>query len=349
MTINVGIVDDSVMVRSVLERMINGHEDFQIVGKASDVYEARTMIMEKDPDVLTLDVEMPDMDGITFLDRLMEHQPMPVVMVSSLTRKTSRKGMEALEKGAVDVVGKPQGDTSDSIQQLEDELMPKLEAAYRARKTIGQKQTEKPSKESNLPELDHSQYDLILIGSSTGGVEAIKEVFTGLSDNLPPILVVQHMPPVFTRQFADRIDGISSVNFAEAEDGSTAGWGEGLLAPGDQHMEVRRLNSSGRVKVQLNEDEDVHSQRPSVEVLFESAAQRAGHADLLGLVLTGMGKDGQSGSVSLAQKGATILTQDEKTSVVYGMPKRVQEAVDSARSVPLDQISELLNQLQKNR
>lgn len=345
MTITVGIVDDSVMVLSVLENMIDGHPDFEVVGKASDVYEARTMLLEKEPDVLTLDVEMPKMDGITFLERLMEHQPMPVVMVSSLTRQTSRKGMEALEKGAVEVVGKPDGDSSNSIKQLEDKLIPKLHAAYKARKTIESDQTSTSDQNEEGPELDHAHYDMILIGSSTGGVDAIKHIFSELEDGLPPILVVQHMPPVFTRQFSERINENSPVEFHEAEDGDSIGTGEALLAPGDQHMKVRRLNSSGTVKVQLDEDEKIHSQRPAVEVLFGSAARQAGDANLLGLVLTGMGKDGRDGSRALDRTGATILTQDEESSVVYGMPKRVREAVDSAQEVPLDRMPDVLNQI----
>lgn len=341
MVIEVGIVDDSLMVRSTLEKIINGYDDFRVVGTAKDVYEARTMLLEEEPDVLTLDVEMPKMDGISFLKRLMEHHPMPVVMVSSLTKKTSRKGMEALDQGAVDVVAKPSGDKSDSIRALEEELMPKLRAAYRARHSIDKDTLNTSSEDSGL-ELEHDAYDLILIGSSTGGVDAIKEIFSDLRNDLPPILIVQHMPPVFTEQFAERINDLSKVDLRQASDRNTAGQGQALLAPGDQHMIVRRVNRSGNARVNLDDSDPIYSQKPSVEKLFQSAAGRV-DGNILAAVLTGMGKDGRDGAKMLAEEGATILAQDEESSTVYGMPKQVKENVPGANTIALDQIAEVLN------
>lgn len=345
MTIKVGIIDDSMMVRSALKKMIQSEAEFTVVGTCKDVYEGRSMILNEEPDVITLDVEMPRMDGLTFLERLMEHNPMPVVMVSSLTSKTSRKGMEALEKGAVELVAKPDGDNTNSIQSLHDSLIPKLKAAYQARDqitgpgaTAGDDQA--TQEKINLPE---EQYDLILIGSSTGGVEALRTIFEDLSGELPPILIVQHMPPIFTSKFAERLNGLSEPQVSEASDGQTLHTGEACLAPGDMHMAVRRLNSTGKAKVTLTEDSKVHSQRPAVDVLFKSVSHKVSNQNILSIVLTGMGKDGRDGAIELDKKGATILVQNRATSTIYGMPKQVNENVPSAIECPLNDIASLMN------
>lgn len=346
MTIKVGIVDDSVVVRSVLEKIIDNEPEFKVVGKSEDVFSARTMIMNVNPDVITLDVEMPKMDGLTFLERLMEHQPMPVVMVSSLTKSTSRKGMEALDKGAVEIVAKPSGDKSDSIHALEDELLTKLKAAYRARNQLLIDRRSQSRQKKNGPdvELSRNHFQAVLIGSSTGGVQALQTIFEELTADLPPLLVVQHMPPVFTEQFSRRLNELSKIRVAEATEGDRVESGQALLAPGDHHMLVRRRNQSGAVKVTLNQDERVHSQRPSVDVLFTNASEKLDPEKILAMVLTGMGKDGRDGCVVLEQKSSTILVQDEASSTVYGMPKQVSQHVKSAREMSLRQIAPFLNE-----
>lgn len=345
MTINVGIIDDSVLVRSTLKKMLDKEPDFSVAGVSKDVYEGRSMILEHDPDVLTLDVEMPKMDGITFLERLMEHHPIPVVMVSSLTQKTSRKGMEALDKGAVEIVPKPDGDRVDSMKSLRDDLLPKLRAAYKARENISRSRDESSSKTSpdEQIELPTSQYDGIIIGSSTGGVKALSKIFKELESDLPPILVVQHMPPVFTKNFADRLNGSSPVSVAEGSGKVIVQEGEALLAPGDQHLEVKRFVREGGIEVQLTDAPKVHSQKPSVDVLFKSACQAMTDQNILSIVLTGMGKDGRDGAIELNDNGATVVVQDRSSSTIYGMPKQVKKNVPSAIECPLQRIPSLMN------
>jgi two-component system chemotaxis response regulator CheB len=345
MTIRVGIIDDSLMVRSALEKMIDSESAFTVAGTAEDVYEGRSMLLEEDPDVLTLDVEMPRMDGLTFLEKLMQHQPMPVVMVSSLTSKTSRKGMEALETGAVELVAKPDGDKTNSIQSLRDDLIPKLEAAYRARDQIATNGDVSRHNQTsgNQPDLPEKNYDVILIGSSTGGVKALRTIFENIQGDLPPILIVQHMPPVFTKNFAERLNSLSEPQVSEATDGQTLRSGEACLAPGDKHMAVRRLKGSGNATVTLNEDDKVHSQRPSVDILFESASREMKNQNVLSITLTGMGKDGRDGATALENQGATIVVQDRTSSTIYGMPKQVKENVQSAIECPLEGIASLMN------
>ncbi len=346
MAIKVGIVDDSSMVRSALGKIVNEDDNLEVVGKSKDVYEARTMIMEENPDVLTLDVEMPKMDGITFLERLMEHQPMPVVMVSSLTDRSSKKGLKALEIGAINVVTKPDGDQSNSIRQLKDELIPKIEAAYRSDSPTSStaKSSETP-KQSSSVQLPYDRYDAVLIGSSTGGVSTLRTIFDDLSGNLPPVLVVQHMPPVFTSKFAERLDRLSNLTVGESESTDRVHHGEALLAPGDQNLKVVQKKANDAVKVQTSEEPKVHSQRPSVDRLFESAGQNMADATILAIVLTGMGKDGRDGAQKLAERNATILAQDESSCTVYGMPKQVRDNVPSAQTIKLSEIPPLLNEL----
>jgi two-component system chemotaxis response regulator CheB len=334
MTIRVGIVDDSVVVRSSLESILGSHSDFEVVGTAGDPFEAREMIFEKEPDVLTLDVEMPRLDGLTFLERIMEHKPMPVVMVSSLTQKTSRKGLKALELGAVDVIGKPSGDKSDSIRELEDELVRTLKAAAEAHLDTGGRKEKDRGGDVELPD----RVDAILIGSSTGGTKALRKVFKDLEAGLPPILICQHMPSVFTEQFAQHLDESSPLDVWEARDGDQVETSQAVVAPGDQHLVV-----TGRgVKVGLDDGDKRCHQRPAVDPLFETGADVLGNR-ALGVVMTGMGKDGREGAQALAKKGATILVQSEESCTVYGMPQQVKQAVPEAIDVDLGDMARVLN------
>lgn len=334
MSIRVGIVDDSVVVRSSLENILGNHPEFEVVGTAGDPFEAREMIFEKEPDVLTLDVEMPRLDGLTFLERIMEHKPMPVVMVSSLTQKTSRKGLKALELGAVEVIGKPSGDKSDSIRDLEEELVRTLKAAAEAQLDSGARRRKDRGGRVELP----SRVDAILIGSSTGGTKALRKVFKDLQVGLPPILICQHMPEVFTRQFAKHLDERSPLEVWEAEDGDRVETSQAVVAPGDHHLVV-----TGRgVRVGLDDGDKRCHQRPAVNPLFETAASVLGKR-ALGVVMTGMGKDGREGAIKLAEKGGTLLVQSEQSCTVYGMPQQVKNAVPEAMDVDLDDIAMVLN------
>lgn len=345
MTTTVGIVDDSVIARSVLEDIIGSDPEFEVVGKAGDPYEAREMIFEKKPDVLTLDVEMPRLDGISFLKSLMENYPLPVVMVSSLTERNSKKGIRALELGAVDVVGKPAGDSRDSLRSLEDDLMPKLRAAARA--NVKPLKVEEKRAEKDREEIDvqlPASVDAIVLGSSTGGTKALREIFEYLPSNLPPLLICQHMPPLFTEHFSSGLDELSDLNVREAGESDQAGRNDVLMAPGDYHMVVTGSSSSRGVPVTLNQDPEINFQRPAVDPLFESAARHLG-SSVLAVVLTGMGKDGRDGARAIADAGGSVLYQDEESSSVFGMPKQVRDNVSSAQEVRLADLPKLLNRL----
>lgn len=349
MVTTVGIVDDSVVVRSALKKVIDSDPEFSVIGTAADPFEAREMILEDEPDVITLDVEMPKLDGLTFLERIMEHHPMPVVMVSSLTESTSRKGMKALELGAVDVVGKPSGDSRDSIQELKEDLMPKLRAAARVDQKSGT-DTSTASIDEGSPKTSVTvpeSVNLIVIGASTGGTNVLLEIFSKLPKGLPPILIAQHMPPVFTEQFADHLDDESVISVVESEEEGYVDRSEAVLAEGDHHLVVDGKPRGSRVHYSTNEDEKVCFQRPAVDPLFESAA-RHGKDSVLGIVLTGMGKDGLEGSRTLTDRGGKVLVQDEDSCTVYGMPKQVKNNVEGATEVPLAEIPSVLDQLAEN-
>ncbi|MFB6356860.1 MAG: chemotaxis response regulator protein-glutamate methylesterase [bacterium] len=337
------IVDDSVIARSALKQIISEHPDFEVIGTAADPFEAREMIIDDDPDMLTLDVEMPRLDGLTFLERIMEHHPMPVVMVSSLTESTSRKGMKALEMGAVDVVGKPAGDTRDSIKSLKEDLIPKLEAAARA--SLGAQRGTTSDESEKGPDIDlPDEVNLIVFGASTGGTKAMLKVFRELPEGLPPIMIAQHMPETFTKQFAAHLDEEASFPVFEAEEEGYVDRSEAVLAQGDRHLLVDGKPRGGRVHYTTNQEEEVCFQRPAVDPLFESAA-RFGNGNVVGVVLTGMGKDGREGSKALSDAGSPVIVQDEESCTVYGMPKQVKENVATAQEVSLDQIADVLSRV----
>ncbi len=317
--IKVLVVDDSAMVRRIFSKELSKHFDIDVVGTAPDPYIARDKIIKLNPDVLTLDIEMPRMDGITFLGKLMKHYPLPVIIVSSLSTKGGKMALEAVEKGAVDVVSKP--GEAYSVGDLSEQLAEKIRAASRvdvsryAKKDIAAPSIKPPVAVKALAETTNK---VLAIGASTGGTEAIKSVLTKLPPNIPGTVIVQHMPPNFTTAFAARLNEMCAFEVKEASDGDTVRPGLALIAPGNYHMLLSRSGAHYYVKVKTGPM--VHHQRPAVDVLFKSVARYAG-SNAAGILLTGMGKDGAEGLLEMRQSGAETIAQDESTCVVFGMPK----------------------------
>ena len=330
MPIKVLVVDDSSMVRNILKEELSRDPDITVVGVAPDPYVARDMIVNLRPDVLTLDIEMPRMDGITFLRKLMAHFPMPVVVVSSLTPKGGDMAMEALDAGAVDVMCKPS--VAYSVGDLGVALVDKVKAAAAVRVTARKPATTVATRLS----MTATTNKVIAIGSSTGGTEALQYVLQMLPANSPGIVCVQHMPENFTRSFAQRLDSVCAIQVKEAEDGDSVVPGRAIIARGNYHMVLRR--SGARYEVHLRTGPLVCRQRPAVDVLFKSVARYAG-ANAVGVILTGMGNDGAAGMLAMHNAGSFNIAQDEKTCVVFGMPKEAIKAGGVDRVVPLPQIA----------
>ena len=323
MPIKVLIVDDSALIRSVLREIIESHKDLKVVGAAPDPIIAREMIKALDPDVITLDVEMPRMDGLDFLEKLMRLRPMPVVMISSLTEKGSDITFRALELGAVDFISKPKLDISRGLQEYSDEIADKIRAAAKARprKTPAVMVQKSLSADAVLPSLSNriaSTEKLIIIGASTGGTEAIKDFLIKLPPDCPGIAITQHMPEAFTKSFAQRLDTLCKISVKEAEHGDRILPGHAFIAPGHSHLLVKR--SGANYVCDLSDGPPVNRHRPSVDVLFRSAANHVGK-NAIGVILTGMGKDGAKGMLEMKQAGAFNFAQDEASCVVFGMPK----------------------------
>lgn len=322
MKIRVLVVDDSALMRGLLTQMINLAPDMEVVGAAPDAQSAREMIKALSPDVLTLDVQMPKMDGLEFLERLMRLRPMSVVMVSSFTEAGSDITLKALELGAIDYIGKPRADSGRSMESYAEELVEKLRAAKGARlrrPMSAQVLSTSDARSSNtLGRVGAGGGKMIFVGASTGGTEAIKEFLHGVPADCPPILVVQHMPEAFTASFARRLDGICAPRVIEAQGNEKVEPGTVYIAPGHSHMLIRRA-SSGYV-IELASSPPVNRHRPSVDVLFDSAAALVGNK-AIGVILTGMGKDGAQGLLRMRQAGAKTFGQDEASCVVYGMPR----------------------------
>ena len=341
--IKVLIVDDSALVRKVLTEELNKQHDIEVVGTAIDPYAAREKIVQLKPDVLTLDLEMPRMDGLSFLAKLMKHYPMPIVVVSSLTPKNSENALTALRLGAVDVISKP--GSSYSTQNISKAIVKAVRAASLAKfdKNALEESREEPGAKQEIkkPNLNlfHTTDKMIAIGASTGGTKALERVLVGLPANMPGIVIVQHMPPVFTKSFADRLDSVCRLHVKEAGDGDLIEPGTALLAPGNYHMLVERR--SAKYHVQIKQGPPVHHHRPSVDVLFNSVAEFVG-VNASGVILTGMGADGAKGLLAMKHAGAHTIAQDEASCVVYGMPKEAYNigAVDDV--VPLHDISEAI-------
>lgn len=330
--IKVLIVDDSAVVRKVFSEQLSKQKGITVIGTAPDPYVARDKIVRLKPDVITLDIEMPRMDGITFLRKLMKYYPLPVIIVSSLTTKGSKLAFEALSLGALEVISKPSA--AYSVGDMSIQLAEKIRAVSRIRvMPSGAKKAERaPLAAIESKALSVTTNKIIAIGASTGGTEAIKKVLTRLPQNFPGIVVVQHMPAQFTTSFAERLDELCRMNVVEAKNGDTVINGRVLIAPGNYHMIFKR--SGARYYVEIKKGPLVHYQRPAVDVLFKSVARYAG-ANALGIILTGMGKDGAAGMLDMKKAGAVNIAQDEKSSVVFGMPKEAIKigAVDHVQDI----------------
>lgn len=353
--IKVLIVDDSALVRKLLTNVLNADPEIEVVGTAVDAYMAREKIKRLDPDVITLDVEMPKMDGITFLSNLMRLRPMPVVMVSTLTEKGAQVTLDALTYGAVDYVCKPKIDFSNTIDDYAETLVEKIKIASKARVRPfkGSKASvsslispgsvqEKYSIDHVLPgNFRHRQIKttdkLIAIGASTGGTEAIREVLEKFPIDVPGIVITQHIPVSFSKPFADRVNARCAITVTEAKDGEIIVPGHAYIAPGDRHLMVVR--DGARWRCRLSDDVPVNRHKPSVDVLFRSVAHSAG-LNAIGIILTGMGKDGAQGLKDMLSAGAHTIAQDEPSSVVWGMPGAAVEVGACKEVLPLHKVSD---------
>jgi two-component system chemotaxis response regulator CheB len=319
-SIRVVVVDDSALVRSMLTQIINATPDMRVIGTAADPLIAREMIRELNPDVITLDIEMPRMDGLDFLERLMRLRPMPVVMISTLTARGAQITLRALELGAVDFVAKPTADVRNRLDEAAREITAKIRAAAHAK--VARHVHSVPAVASAVarPASISTQATrrLIAIGASTGGTEAIREVLSALPAEVPGIVITQHMPPGFTTSFAARLDSLCRIRVKEAADGERVLEGHAYVAPGGLHTWVERR--SGGFVLRVADGEPVNRHKPSVDVLFRSVAQAAG-ANAIGLMLTGMGADGALAMREMRDKGSWNLVQDEASCVVFGMPR----------------------------
>jgi len=319
--IKVLCVDDSALIRSVMTEIINSQPDMTVVGTAADPLVARDLIKVTNPDVLTLDVEMPRMDGLEFLEKLMRLRPMPVVMVSSLTERGSEIALRALELGAIDFVTKPRLGVRDGLLNYTELIAGKIRAAACARMTAARPSAARAAEvpqESLLRSPLLSTEKLIIIGASTGGTEAIREVLQPLPPDSPAVLIAQHMPGGFTKSFAQRLDSLSRIHVKEAEHGERVLPGYAYIAPGGFHLSLAR--SGANYVAHLDQEPPVNRHRPSIDVLFDSAAKHAGK-NAIGMILTGMGKDGAEGLLRMRKAGAHTLAQDEASCVVFGMPR----------------------------
>ncbi len=317
--IKVLIVDDSAIVRKIFTSELSREDGISVIGTAPDPYVARDKIVKLKPDVVTLDIEMPRMDGLTFLKKIMRYAPLPVIIVSSLSTKGSKIALEALSYGALEVISKPT--TAYSVGDLSIQLADKIRAVSKIRVSpISIKPQDEIIKKATLKSsaLTETTNKIIAIGASTGGTEALTEVLIRMPRNSPGIVIVQHMPAKFTTSFAERLDSLCEMKVKEAKDGDTVRNGEVLLAPGNFHMLLKR--SGSRYFVKVKEGPMVHHQRPAADVLFKSVAKYAG-SNALGIILTGMGADGAAGLLQMKNAGSKNIAQDEKSCIVFGMPK----------------------------
>lgn len=351
--IKVLVVDDSALMRNLMSRIINSQPDMTVVATAPDPYFARDHMRTHDPDVMTLDVEMPRMNGLDFLERVMRIHPLPVIMVSSLTERGAEVTMRALELGAVDFVAKPKMDISNGMLEYAEEMAGKIRAAYAARQRVRRSALNRTPAAApaarHLPSVGNrfsSTEKILLIGASTGGTEAIKEVLTQMPPDCPGILITQHMPAGFTKSFAQRLDNLCRIAVKEAVDGERVLPGHAYIAPGSHHMLLKR--SGANYMIALSDGPPVNRHRPSVEVLFRSGAECAA-ANAVGIMLTGMGKDGAVAMLEMRQAGAYNIAQDEATCVVFGMPREAIAVGATQVTLPLSEIAgHALNHLASN-
>lgn len=348
--IRVGVVDDSPSIRSVLRELINQEPDMRCVGSAADPFGAREMIKVAQPDVITLDIEMPRMNGLEFLERLMRLHPLPVIMISSLTEKGSRAALEALNLGAVDIIEKPSLHDADAWALYSTKIVERIRVAAKTKfqaRVVREPASALPTPLRSVMHAAGSktpgrafggQDPVVLIGASTGGTEALRALLGALPAGFPPVLVVQHMPETFTRHFAERLDQTCQMEVREAQGGESLQWGRVLIAPGHSHLMLAQRGGQWRCQLEASEKRNHH--RPSVDVLFESALDlgKRVHA----VLLTGMGRDGAQGMLSLRDAGASTICQSERSCLVFGMP-RAAIAIGAADSVlDLEQVAPYL-------
>ena len=345
--IRVLIVDDSALIRTLLTELLSKDEAIEVVGTAPDPYIARQKIQLLNPDVLTLDVEMPKMDGLTFLEKLMRVHPIPVVMVSALTEAGCETTLRALEIGAVDFYTKPNMGIQRGMEEQADLIIEKIKTASQARvrtRSAAPSASEELRKLAGFSAMLKATHRIIAVGASTGGTEALRALLQVLPPDTSPIVIAQHMPEQFTKTFADHLNSLCPMTVKEAQDGDRVIPGQALIAPGNYHMELRR--SGGRYYVATTTRPPVNRHRPSVDVLFHSVAEYAG-SNSLGVILTGMGHDGAAGMLAMKQAGAFTIAQDEASCVVFGMPGEAIKAGGVDRVLPLDEIpASLLSHLQ---
>ncbi len=340
--IRVLVVDDSALMRALLSEIIRSDPELQLVGAAADAYAAKDLVNEHRPDVITLDVEMPRVDGLTFLDRLMKARPTPVVMVSSLTEQGAEVTLRALEIGAVDYIAKPKIDIKQGLEAYRYEIIEKIKLASGAKVKKRQPEIQRPSTQKlNF----QTSEKLFAIGASTGGTEAIKDVLLQMPLDSPGIVITQHMPAGFTKTFAERLNKLCGITVKEAEDGERILPGHAYIAPGDKHMKVNR--SGADYRVQLDDGPRVSGHKPSVDVLMSSLAEAAA-GQVIAAILTGMGKDGAQGMLQIQQHGGFTIAQDEQSCVVFGMPKEAIRAGGIQQVCALQDIPQvMLTQLRK--
>ena len=331
MAIKVLIVDDSAIIRSAFQKHLAGVSDIEVIGTAPDAYIARDMIVKLHPDVITLDINMPRIDGITFLARLMKHYPLPVIVVS---KHASEIAFEAMRYGAVDVVKKPDSDAS--INEVVVSLVEKIRAAYASKNKIARMSQSEPVSYSRRSSLSRTTDKIVAIGASTGGTRAIEEIIQAFPEDGPAVVIVQHMPAGFTKAFSDRLNSICRIEVHEAKNADVVQQGRVLVAPGDYHMMIKR-HGNGYI-VEVKQGPLVGRHRPAVNVLFKSVAQYV-QSNAIGVILTGMGEDGAQGMLEMKKAGALTIAQDEESSVVFGMPKVAIELECIDHIVPLSGIA----------
>lgn len=346
--IKVLIVDDSAVVRKILSSALGKYRDIEIVGSAPDPFIARNKILQLKPDVLTLDVEMPRMDGLTFLNKLMTYYPIPTIMVSSLTQEGCDATLKAMEIGAIDFVAKPTSRLGSDVGNVIEELYTKIKHASRAkliakRNLAGNTTVHAKTNPTGINQGNGHNYTLfkgthkiIMIGASTGGTEALKDVLTRMPPNSPAIAIVQHMPEMFTKAFAERLNTLCAINVKEGRNGDSLIPGQAIIAPGNYHMCIKK--SGAMYHIETNQGPRVHHQRPAVDILFDSAAKYVG-PNAIGVILTGMGSDGATGLLNMKEAGAKTIAQDEESCIVFGMPKEAIKLGAADKIVPLHNIA----------
>ncbi len=337
MTIKVLVVDDSALIRQILSEIIKSEPDMQLVGAAPDAFVAKKLVLEKSPDVITLDIEMPKVDGLRFLEVMMNARPTPVVMISTLTEKGADATLRSLELGAIDFVAKPKIGVAEGMAAYHQLIVEKIRTAAQSKV-----KKSKPSAKPTVSTINYSGTEkIIAIGASTGGTEAIKEVLSTFPANAPATVITQHMPAGFTSTYARRLDSVCQMQVKEAKGGERLLPGQAYLAPGDKHMEIERSGADYRIR--LTDGERVSGHRPSVDVLFNSICKSAG-SNALGVLLTGMGKDGANGLLEMFNAGSETFCQDEASCIVFGMPKVAIEKGAAKKVVSLDEMGRTIMQ-----